>query len=64
VRGACAWGAWVALGTPQYRWVGAGPDAGLVALGPGMCLQVVVFLGCWGVRWGGAVLSPCLGGPG
>ena len=27
-----------------------------------MCPQVVVFLGCWGVRWGGAVLSPCWGG--
>lgn len=57
-------GVGIALGTPQYGWVGAGPGAGLVALGPGMCQQVVGFLGCWGVRWGGAVLFPCWGGPG
>jgi len=40
----CARGVWVALGTPQYGWVGAGPGAGLVALGPPMCLQVVFFV--------------------
>ena len=57
-------GVGIALGTPQYGWVGAGPGAGLVALGPGMCRQVVGFLGWWGVRWGGAVLLPCWGGPG
>ena len=33
---ACAWGVWVALGTPQYGWVGAGPGA----QGPPMCPQV------------------------
>ena len=43
---ACAWGVWVALGTPQYGLVGAGPGAGLVALGTPMCPQVFVFLGC------------------
>ena len=65
---ACAWGVWVALDTPQYGWVGAGPGAGLVALGPPMCPQVFwFFLGvevCGGV---GRCFSPVgggLGGPG
>ena len=40
---ACAWGVWVALGTPQYGWVGASLDVRPVALGPPMCPQVVVF---------------------
>ena len=36
---------------------------GLVALGPPICPQVVFFffLGCWGMRWGGAMLFPCWG---
>jgi len=58
---ACAWGVWVALGTPQYGLVGAGPGAGLVALGPPMCPQVVFFFRVLrrAVGWGGAF--PLLG---
>ena len=37
---ACAWGVWVALGTPCCGWIDAGPGVGLVALGPLMCPQV------------------------
>ena len=62
-------GVWVALGTPQCGWVGAGTGVGLVALGPPMCPQVVFFFfrvleECGGV---GRCFSPVggsLGGPG
>jgi len=48
---ACAWGVWVALGTPQCGWAGAGPGVGLVAVAPPMCPQVFFFrvrFPCWG----------------
>ena len=53
---ACAWVVWVALGMPQYVWVGAGPGAGLVALGPPMCPQVFFLFRVLrrAVGWGGA----------
>ena len=58
----CAWRVRVALGMPQYGWVGAGSGVGLVALGPPMCLQVVFFffrVMRRAVGWGGAF--PLLG---